>query len=139
MDPNTHLLEQIVASFNGRNWEEYGRVFDEALVVHAPGLTSTGRDARVKWVQDLIAGFPDGHIALMRVFGHGHWLCAELTFDGTHTGPLKTGPGVVPPTGRRLQFPYCLVLRVKNGRVAELHEYFDQMELVTQLDLLAHA
>lgn len=135
MDPN-RLLDEIATSLNARDWAAYGRLFAPDLVVHAPGLHTIGRDARVKWVQDLIVAFPDGRIAVERVFAHGDLVCAELRFAGTHTGPMNSAGGTVPATNREVTFPYCLVLRTTAEQIAELHEYFDQMELVTQLGLL---
>ncbi len=139
MDSDRQRVERVVKALNDRDWDAYGREYSSDLVVEAPGLKSSGRDARVKWVQDLIVAFPDGHATVNRVFGSGEWACAELVFAGTHLGPLASGDGVVAPTHRTVRFPYCLVIRVQDGQVAELHEYFDQVELLTQLGLLAHA
>ena len=137
MEPN-RLLDEIATSLNARDWTAYGRLFTSDLVVHAPGLHTTGRDARVKWVQDLVVAFPDGRIAVDRVFAQDDLVCAELRFAGTHTGPMNSAAATVPATNRKVTFPYCLVLRTKGEQIAELHEYFDQLELVTQLGLRAH-
>ncbi len=139
MDPNRQRVERVAKALNDHDWEAYEREFARDLSVEAPGLKSAGREARVRWVQGLMAAFPDGRAAVKRVFGDGEWVCAELTFAGTHTGPLASGSGVVPATNRTVEFPYCLVMRVRDGQIAELHEYFDQVELLTQLGLLARA
>ncbi len=133
------LVERALQALNDRDWDSYGRVFAEALVTHAPGLPAPtkGRAARVLWVQGIIQAFPDGRVEKKQSFGQGDWLCAELMFAGTHTGPLQ-GPGgsAVPATNRTVRFPYCLVLRFEGAEVTELHEYFDQLELLTQLGLM---
>jgi predicted ester cyclase len=133
------LLDQALQALNDRDWDSYGRVFAEALVTQAPGLPAPtkGRAARVHWVQGIIQAFPDGRVEKKQSFGQGDWLCTELAFAGTHTGPLQ-GPGgsAVPATNRTVRFPYCLVLRLEGAEVTELHEYFDQLELLTQLGLM---
>jgi len=55
---------------------------------------------------------------------------------GTHTGPLATPQGEVPPTGRTLQLPICLGFEVAAGRITSNHAYYDQMTLAAQLGLL---
>jgi hypothetical protein len=59
----------------------------------------------------------------------------EVTFTGTHTGPLPTPNGPVPPTGRRVSLRSVSILRVEAGLVASERVYLDQLELVTQLGL----
>ena len=130
-------LQQITASLNSRDWDEYGSSFTDDVVAHAPGLHTIGRGARVKWVHHLVAAFPDGRVTIDRAFEEGEWLCAELVFEGTHAGPLASADGPVPATHRRVRFPYCLVMRTEGARIAELHRSYDQLELLTQLGLHA--
>jgi ketosteroid isomerase-like protein len=61
----------------------------------------------------------------------------ELVWTRTHKGPLG-GPGgkKVPPTNRPLRLHYVLVLKFEGGVVTELDEYFDQVEILTHLDLM---
>ncbi len=136
MEPTTRL-RQLADALNERDWHTYADCFTEDLIVHAPGIRSIGREARVKWVHDLIRAFPDGQITLDRVLTEHDHICAELTFEGTHTGPMASPNGTVPPTGREVMFPYCLVMRLRDDKIAEVHEYFDRVELLTQLGLLA--
>ena len=138
-EQDERAFDQAVRALNARDWETYGRAFSESLVAHAPGLVepSKGRDARVKWVQGILEAFPDGRVEKKRSFGQGDWLCMELAFAGTHKGPLL-GPGgkAVPATNKKVRFPYCLVLKFEGGEVTELHEYFDQLELLMQVGLM---
>ncbi len=105
MDTNEKRLERIATTLNASDWDGYGREFTDDLIVSAPGLETVGRGARVKWVQDLVAAFPDGRIAVRRVFGQGEWACAELTFEGTHNGPMVSASGVCRPRTGRSRFP----------------------------------
>jgi ketosteroid isomerase-like protein len=42
----------------------------------------------------------------------------------------------IPPTNRPLRLPYVLVMKFEGGVVTELDEYFDQLEILTQLGLM---
>ena len=136
MEPTTRL-RRLADALNERDWHSYADQFTEDLVVHAPGIRSVGRQARVKWVHDLFLAFPDGQIRLDRVLAEDDCICAEVTFEGTHTAPMPSPSGPVPATGREVMFPYCLVMRLRDNKIAEVHEYFDRVELRTQLGLLA--
>lgn len=132
-------VDRAVRALNARDWETYGQIWAESLVTHAPGLgePTKGRTARVKWVQGIIEAFPDGQVEEKQTFGVRDRLCVELTFAGTHRGPLLGPSGnAVPATNKRVRFPYCLILKFEHEEVTELHEYFDQLEILMQLGLM---
>jgi steroid delta-isomerase-like uncharacterized protein len=143
----TKVIEQLIERFieigekvvEVRDWETYGSVFAEDLVMVTPGLPGTmiGRDARLQFVQGSVDSFPDGVVKVQRSFGSGDWACIEVLFTGTHTGPMLGPDGTeIPPTGKSVEWPYCMVIKFKNGLVTELYEYYDQMSLMTQLGLM---
>ena len=137
-DTRQHLLEQAIKGLNARDWDAYGAMFTEDVAVYSPGSQepSIGRAARVQWVVDLITAFPDGVVEVTSYFGEGGRMCAEFAFSGTHTGPLKTPDGEVPPTGARVTFPYAIAYRYKGDLATEVHEYYDQLELLMPLGLV---
>lgn len=138
MEPITRI-RQLADALNNRDWHTYGNCFAEDVVVHAPGIRSVGRQARVRSQHDMMTGFPDGEFAVDRVFAEGDWICAEVTFEGTHTQAMPLPSGPLPPTGREVTFPYCLVMRARGDTIVEVHEYFDRTELMTQLGMLTTA
>lgn len=138
MDAITWFAEEGARAINAGDWEAYGKIFAEDLAMTAPGLPGTirGREARVQYVQRIIRAFPDGNVELQNAFGDGDWACLQVIFSGTNTGPLGTPDGgEIPPTGKSVQFPYCIVVRFKDGQAAQIDEYFDQLELLTQLGI----
>jgi predicted ester cyclase len=141
MDARQHLLDQAIKGLNARDWDAYGRMFAEDVAVYSPGSTepSVGRAARVQWVVDLIEAFPDGTVELKGSFGEGDRLCAEFAFAGTHTGPLKTPGGEVPPTGARVEFPYIISYDYDGNEAKQVREYYDQLELLLPLGLMQPA
>ena len=122
-----------------RDWKTYGSVFAEDLVMETPALpgVTTGREARIQFVQGIVDAFPDGVVKVQRSFGVGDWVCLEVLFTGTHTGPMPGADGAkIPPTGKSVSWPYCMVMKVKDGLVSELYEYYDQLSLLVQLGLI---
>jgi predicted ester cyclase len=139
----TRLMTDAIAGMNARDLDTYGAMFAEDVRVYTPGQAgpSIGRAARVRWVADLLEAFPDAVVGIASHVFDGDRGSAEFTFTGTHQGPLKGAAGVVvPPTGARVTFPYCVVYWYDEDDLAtEIHEYFDQVELLVPLGLLKPA
>lgn len=137
------LIERFVAgaerAIAARDWEDYGSYFAEDLRMVTSGLPgpTTGRAARLEFVEGIVDSFADGVVEVQRYFGQGDWACLEVLFTGTHTGPMP-GPGgtEIPPTNKSVKWPYCMVMKFKDGLVSELYEYYDQVSLLTQLGLM---
>ena len=60
---------------------------------------------------------------------------AEVIARGTHTGALITPEGEIPPTGRTIEIPFCVVMRARDGLLVEGREYYDAATLLSQLGL----
>jgi steroid delta-isomerase-like uncharacterized protein len=134
-----NFIEVGESSLAVRDWETYGSVFAEDLKMVSPMIPGivTGREVRIQMVQGIYDSFPDGEVTIHRSFGMGDWACLEVIFTGTHTGPMPGADGsVIPPTGKTVEWPYCMVMKFKDGLVSELYEYYDQMSLMQQLGLM---
>jgi steroid delta-isomerase-like uncharacterized protein len=137
------LVERFVAeaerSIAARDWEAYGSFFAEDLLMVTPALPgpTTGRDARLKFVQGIMDSFPDGLVEVQRYFGKGDWACLEVLFTGTNTGPMPGPDGTeIPATHKSVKWPYCMVMKFEAGLCSELYEYYDQLDLLAQLGLM---
>jgi ketosteroid isomerase-like protein len=132
-------LHGAVQTVNARDWNGYGAFFAEDVVMRFPGGVDGsvgGREARVAFVRGIMDAFPDGRISAVRVFGTHAWGCCQFAFEGTNTGPMTAPDGSeIPPTGKPAAFPYCVVARFEDGRIVEFDEYFDRLEMLTQLGL----
>jgi ketosteroid isomerase-like protein len=51
---------------------------------------------------------------------------------GTNDGPMGPGKAV---TGKRMDMPFCEILRVQDGRVVSGEMFYDQLTMLTQLGL----
>ena len=63
----------------------------------------------------------------------GETVVLEVTWRGTHTGPLQTPRGPLAPTGRRIELRACMALEVAGDRVRVQRQYFDMATMMEQL------
>jgi predicted ester cyclase len=66
----------------------------------------------------------------------GDVIAFEVTWSGTHLGPLSTDSGDVPPTGKRMEIAGAGFNRMnEDGRIIEQNRYYDMAGILTQLEL----
>jgi predicted ester cyclase len=80
--------------------------------------------------------FPDLKHQILTTVQPGDAVAAEARFTATHTGPLASPNGDIPPTGKPVTLDYVDVARFADGRITSEHIYFDQVAFLSQLGLL---
>lgn len=137
---NVALIEELDRAFHKRDWDKIEELHAENVVLRAPDSPQprTGRKALLEWYMGFFRAFPDMDAKLERVFAQGEWVCGEFDISGTHTGPLAGGPGgqTIPATGKKVRMRGSTIYQVQGGKVAEVHEYFDQLGFLSQLGLI---
>jgi carboxymethylenebutenolidase len=63
-------------------------------------------------------------------------LVDEILLSFTHDVEMDALLPGVPPTGRAVRLPVCVVVKFEGGRVAHEHIYWDQASLLVQIGLL---
>jgi steroid delta-isomerase-like uncharacterized protein len=77
--------------------------------------------------------FPDAKGDVTNQIAEGDQVLTEVTFTGTHTGPL-TGAGMtLPPTGKKIEMRVAFVNWFKNGKIQKERGYYDIAGLMQQL------
>jgi ketosteroid isomerase-like protein len=134
MDPS----ELVREAFRGLD-EPGGRPFLELLADDAemvtPLGTFQGRETITPFIQGMHAAFSDW-LHEVDVQAAGNLVVAEGTWNATHSGPLRSPQGEVGATHRRVSVPFVGVVRVRDGRIESIHNYFDQMGFLSQLGLV---
>ena len=78
---------------------------------------------------------PDCTAEPTNVVADGEWIATEHTGRGTHSGPLQTPNGEVPPTGRKLKGDFIQVFEIDRGLVKRNYLMYDQVDVMTQLGM----
>ena len=112
---------------------------DDAYVNHIPVLTGgSGRDElREFYSKRFIPQMPpDTEMTpVSRTIGEDQ-IVDEMVFKFTHTIPMDWMlPGIF-PTGKRVEVPLVAIVRVRDGKLAHEHIYWDQASVLVQIGLL---
>ena len=107
--------------------------FAPDCVIHMTGIPEPvrGIDAWTQVIAGLLAAFPDLRLTIEDQVGSGDHIAFRWHATGTHTGPL----GAVPPTGRSVALDGLIVDHLRDGRVVERWEQWDQPRMLAQLGL----
>ena len=138
VEENLRLVDASIEAINAKDLDRLVGLYATSAIEYDPRLTEPlkGRAAIREFIKPYFTAFPDAHVRKERAFGHGDWICYEAVFTATHTGPFA-GPGgqTVPATNKRVRLTGCTVAKVEGGEFTEVHNYFDQLAMMTQLGL----
>jgi len=79
--------------------------------------------------------FPQVNADVTNQIAEGDQVVTEVTFRGTHTGPLASPVGPIAATNKPIDLKIAIVSSFRNGLIQREHTYFDQAGLMQQLGL----
>ena len=131
------VAQDILEAFNTNDWEAFtalaadGVVYDEV----ATSGEIEGADAIVESMKGWKTAMPDvkGTVNNAQLTDHGVLL--EVTWVGTHTGPLG-GPEGIPATGNSQTTRSAWIMEFDEGKLSRSRHYFDMLSLMQQLGVI---
>jgi SnoaL-like domain len=123
-------------AFNQRDFEAMTRRYTDTItwIDHAQSRTfKTPQEFRDEFLAGWVRAGSDIRIIDPRYIDAGNTVVCTFTVVGTNNGPL----GPFPVSGREFTLPLCEMWHFDSGgRVVGGDLYYDQLSLLTQLDLL---
>jgi steroid delta-isomerase-like uncharacterized protein len=77
--------------------------------------------------------FPDGAGTVTSVVSSANTVALEVTWKGTHTGPLTTAEGTIPASGKRQETPAAIFFTFEGDKIKESRHYCDSLTLLKQI------
>ena len=128
--------QALIEAYNAKDWERAKASITQDFVYDelATGRKLTGRDATIEAWKGWAEAFPDsrGEYRAVHVADQGT-VVLEVTWKGTHRGPLQTPNGSIAPTGRTIEVPACGVGEIGDDTARVQRHYFDMATLLRQL------
>jgi len=136
MTTNTEHLVSYLKAIDAHDLDSVRNAYADDVAIRAPGTELDGRDAAAAWMDAFVRAFPDLRHEILSTAEADDTVALEARFTATHTGPLASPDGDIPPTGKAVDLVYADVLRFASGRIRSEHVYFDQLGFLTQLGLM---
>jgi steroid delta-isomerase-like uncharacterized protein len=114
--------------FNKKNLKTVDELCAPNFIDHnpAPGQ-GAGSQGMKSWLQQFFQAFPDLTATIHEMVAEGDLVVTRLTCQGTHKGAFMGAA----PTGKKVTFSALDMVRIKDGRAAEVwHEGNDAVVLM---------
>jgi len=129
------IAKAQVIAYNEKDWDKV-----KAGVAPEMVYDELGTQRKVEGVNEVLdlwkgwaTAMPDSKATFNSEVASGNTVVLEITWRGTHKGPLKTPDGEIPPTGKNFELRACQVVEVANDKVKSVRHYFDMGSLLRQL------
>jgi steroid delta-isomerase-like uncharacterized protein len=124
-----------VDAFNTGDWEQLqaGLTPDSRYHELATQRKVEGPEQIVELFKGWKTAFPDAAGTVTSAVSSGNTAALEVTWKGTHTGPLGMAEGTIPASGKRQETPAAFVFDFEGDRIKESRQYFDTMTLLKQI------
>tara|TARA_A100001011_G_scaffold144422_1_gene152606 strand:- start:17366 stop:17866 length:501 start_codon:yes stop_codon:yes gene_type:complete len=106
--------------------------FHEDVTVVTSNGDVTGLENFKGYYANYLNGFSDGEFTIVHVFSQGDMLVKQWHFKGTHDGEFFG----IPATNKKLDLIGTTIVKMKDGKVLQEQDFFDNYTFLSQLGLL---
>lgn len=129
--PMVEVLQRYLDAFNRADWEAYkSTLARDSVHIEPGGMELHGPDASAEGVKVFKVAFPDLKGEVIRLVTGDLEAAAEIVWRGTHTGPLVTPTGTIPPTGKPITVHATKVFAFEGDLIKYSRHYWDMTELL---------
>lgn len=132
VERNLEVVRAMVDAVNRRDLDALDGLIATDLHRHSaatPGVEVTDLEGFKAFLRTDFAGVPDSVQEIREIFGQGDLVAVRARYRGTQTGPM----GTFPPSGRKVDLPFHAILRLEQGRIAEIWVEWDNLTILSQL------
>jgi len=106
--------------------------FDKNITLVASPGNVVGIEDFKAYYNNYVTGFSNVTFTIVDAFGQGDRIAKHWTFKGTHTGEFFG----IPATGREVNVSGVTLVKMKDGKIAQEQDFFDNLEFMQQLGLI---
>lgn len=129
---NEEIVLRMIEAVNERDFDALDEFFSPTVHRYSgatPDVQVRSLDEMKAFLHADLAAVPDAVQEVNRIFSSGDMVAVHVTYRGTQDGQM----GPFPPSHRRLEIPFIGLLRVENGKIAELWVEWDNLSALAQL------
>jgi predicted ester cyclase len=132
IEDNKALARRLGEAIDARRWELLDDIVAPDFVRHCqatPDVDVRSLEAFKEYLKQDASVFPDSTQTLRHMLAEGDLLALWITYVGTQQGQM----GPFPPTWKRMQIDCGVLLRIDNGKIAEMWVTWDNLAALAQL------
>jgi predicted ester cyclase len=132
IEENKALARRLGETIDARQLDLLDDIVAPNFVRHCqatPQVDVTNLQAFKEFLRQDAAVFPDSRQTLKHMVAEGNLVAVWVMYEGTQRGQM----GPFPPSGKNMQVDFGAVLRVEEGRIAEMWVTWDNMAALAQL------
>jgi len=129
------LAREQINAFSKGDWETL-----RGILAPDAHYKEFGTERKVEGPEKIIelfkgwkTAFPDAAGTISSSFASGNKAALELTWTGTHTGPLTTAEGTIPASGKSQETPGAVFYTFDGNKIKSMRQYFDSLTLLKQI------
>ncbi|NMO88946.1 ester cyclase [Actinomycetospora sp. TBRC 11914] len=124
-----------VEAFNRGDWDAVRATLAPGYIYEETGTNERyeGPDAVIAALQDWKTAFPDATGEIVRIATCGETSILEIVWHGTHFGPIDTGAGVLPPSGRAGSFWAVMWQEWDDGLLVHERHHIDLLTMLANI------
>lgn len=131
-ESNKEIVRGMAEAVNERDFDALDELVAEDVHRHSaatPGVTVENLDQFKEFLRQDLAAVPDAQQEINMILAEDDLVAAHLTYRGTQTGQM----GPFPPSGKPLEIPFIGILRIEDGKIAEMWVEWDNLSALMQL------
>jgi steroid delta-isomerase-like uncharacterized protein len=132
------IAREVVDAFNASDWERSKAPLKEDTLYNEVGTERQlrGPGEIIPALQAWKEAMPDVKGKVTNALVSGNNAVLEVTWEGTHTGPLQSPGGAIPASGKRQTTPSAWVFEFEGDKIRESRNYFDMLSFLRQIGAL---
>ncbi len=132
MERNKEAVRTLIEAINSRNFDLLDGVIADDFVRHCqatPDVHVKSREELKQFLRQDLNVFPDSRISVDVILAEGNMVAGLFTLSGKQEGPI----GPFPATGRKVEVGYLSIMRLEEGKIAEMWVEWDNLAILSQL------
>lgn len=129
---NKEIVRRMTVAINERDFDALDALVAEDVHRHSaatPMITVENLDQFKEFLRQDLSAVPDAQQEINFMLAEDDLVAAHVTYRGTQTGQM----GPLPPSNNTLELPFVGILRIENGKIAEIWVEWDNLNALTQL------
>jgi steroid delta-isomerase-like uncharacterized protein len=138
-DEIVKLARKQIEAFNAGDWEQLRAMLASDARYDELGTQRKieGREMIVELFRGWKTAFPDAAGEVTSAVANGDKAALEITWTGTHTGPLEGAEGTIPASGKHQETRAACFFTFQGDKIKESRHYFDSLTLLKQIGAAA--